>query len=254
VSLTLDTTRALAESRRVASVLARDLNPPSLPSLTGVDFATYYRVAFEQEALGGDFYDVHGADQEWTAVVGDVCGKGVDAAVLNGRVRQSVRTAALVDRSPAAVLDLVNRVLIAEAQETFVTAVCVRGRREADRLRLDLAAAGHPAPWVVRRDGAVEQIPVNGVVLGLLDDGDYTDVSVDLAPGETLVLYTDGVLEAPGRRDRFGDARLREVLEAAGPADVSAIVEGIAVALSGHLGDRPHDDIAILAIQPGAAE
>lgn len=252
VSITLDTTRALADSRRVATVLSRDLNPPSLPGLAGVDFATYYRVAFEQEALGGDFYDVHGDDDAWTAVVGDVCGKGVDAAVLTGRVRQSVRTAALVDRSPARILDLVNRVLVADREETFVTAVCVRGRRTAEGLHLDLAAAGHPAPWVVRRDGSVEQVPVTGVVLGLLEDGDYRDVGIDLAPGETLVLYTDGVLEAPGRHDRFGEPRLRDVLAAAGPASASAVVEGVAMALSAHLGDRPHDDIAILALQPDA--
>jgi serine phosphatase RsbU (regulator of sigma subunit) len=250
VSITLDTTRALAESRRVASVLARDLNPPRMPELDGVRFASYYRVAIEQEALGGDFYDVHGTAEDWTAVVGDVCGKGVDAAVLTGRVRQSVRTAALVDRSPAKVLDLVNRVLIAEGNETFVTALCVRGRRTDAGLHLDLTSAGHPRPWVVRRDGSVEQVDVTGLVLGLLEDGRYVEVGVDLAPGETLVLYTDGVPEAPGKRDRFGDQRLRDVLAAAGPCEAAAVVEGIAVALSNHLGDRPHDDIAILAIQP----
>ena len=133
VAVTLDTTRALAESRRVAAVLSRELTPPSLPPLSGVEFATYYRVAFEQEALGGDFYDVHGDDDEWTVVVGDVCGKGVEAAVLTGKVRQSVRTAALVDRDPARVLSLVNRVLVADADETFVTAVCARGRLSATR-------------------------------------------------------------------------------------------------------------------------
>ncbi|MGZ4438062.1 MAG: PP2C family protein-serine/threonine phosphatase [Nocardioidaceae bacterium] len=251
ISVTLDTTRALAESRRVASVLARDLNPPELPRLEGVSFASYYRVAIEQEALGGDFYDVHGSADDWTAVVGDVCGKGVDAAVLTGRVRQSVRTAAIVDRAPARVLDLVNRVLVAEGQETFVTAICARGRRTEHGLHLDLASAGHPRPWVVRRDGRVEQVDVSGLVLGLLDDGRYTEVAVDLAPGETLVLYTDGVPEAPGKRERFGDDRLRDVLAVSGAADAAAVVEGIAVALSTHLGDRPHDDIAILAIQPG---
>jgi sigma-B regulation protein RsbU (phosphoserine phosphatase) len=251
ISITLDTTRALAESRRVANVLSRDLNPPQLPRLEGVRFASYYRVAIEQEALGGDFYDVHGTDEDWTVVVGDVCGKGVDAAVLTGRVRQSARTAALVDRSPGAVLGLVNRVLVAEGQETFVTSVCVRGRRTDNGLHLDIASAGHPKPWIVRADGSVEQVDVHGIVLGLLDEGRYDEVEVDLAPGETLVLYTDGVPEAPGKRDRFGDSRLHDVLALAGPADAAAVVEGIAVALSAHLGDRPHDDIAILAVQPG---
>lgn len=253
LSVILDTTRALAESRRVAAVLSRDLNPPRVPQMHGARFATYYRVAIEQEALGGDFYDVHGSAEDWTAVVGDVCGKGVDAAVLTGRVRQSVRTAALVDRSPASILDLVNRVMIAEGQETFVTALCVRGQYDGERLHLTLSSAGHPRPWVVRRNGTAEQVEVTGVVLGLLDAAGYTETVVDLEPGETLVLYTDGVVEAPGRRDRFGDARLHDVLAAVGPADASAVVESIAVALSAHLGDRAHDDIAILAIQPSEA-
>ena len=249
VAVTLDTTRALAESRRVASVLSRDLNPPTLPVLTGVEFATYYRVAFEQEALGGDFYDVHGDDDEWTAVVGDVCGKGVEAAVLTGKLRQAVRTAALVDRDPAAVLRLANLVLLADSEETFVTAVCARGRRIGDVVRLDVASAGHPEPVVVRRDGTVEQVPVSGTVLGLLNDTTYTSVQVDLAEGETCVFYTDGVPEAPGHRSRFGDDRMREVLEQTGPCHAKAQVESVAVALSAHLGGRAHDDIAILAIQ-----
>jgi hypothetical protein len=249
VAVTLDTTRALAESRRVAAVLSRDLAPPTLPALAGVEFATYYRVAFEQEALGGDFYDVHGDDEAWSAVMGDVCGKGVEAAVLTGKVRQSVRTAALVDRDPAKVLELANRVLLADASESFVTAVCSRGRRVGDVLRLEVAAAGHPGPLVVRADGAVEEVPVAGTVLGLLPDIRYTSVTVDLAPGETCLFYTDGVPEAPGHRERFGDDRLRQVLAATGACDVRAQVESVAMELSAHLRDRAHDDIAILAVQ-----
>lgn len=249
VAIALDATRALAESRRVAGVLARDLHPRELPGLAGVRFGSYYRVAVETEALGGDFYDVHGGADDWTAVMGDVCGKGVTAAALTGRVRQSVRTAALVDRSPAFVLDLVNRALIADGEETFVTAVCVRGRRDGDALLLDLATAGHPRPWLVRHDGTLEPVPTAGVVLGLLDDPGYTDLTVRLEAGDTLLLYTDGVPEAPGRRERFGDERLRDVLAATGAADAAVLVEAVAVAVSRHLGDRQHDDIAILAVQ-----
>jgi serine phosphatase RsbU (regulator of sigma subunit) len=252
VAVTLDTARALAESRRVAAVLSRDLTPPRLPELAGVEFATYYRVAFEQEALGGDFYDVHGGDDEWTAVVGDVCGKGVEAAVLTGRVRQAVRTGALVDRDPAQVLRLANRVLVADSDETFVTAVCARGRRVGDVLHLDIAAAGHPEPLVVRRDGSVEQVPASGTVLGLLEDTAYTSVHLELAEGETCLFYTDGIAEAPGHRTRFGDERMREVLRATGPCHVTAQVESVAVALSAHLRGRAHDDIAILAVQASA--
>jgi sigma-B regulation protein RsbU (phosphoserine phosphatase) len=248
VAVALDTTRALAESRRVATILTRGLNPSALPTIDGVELATYYRVAMQQEALGGDFYDVHGSSEDWTAIVGDVCGKGAEAAMLTGRVRQSVRTAALVDRDPARVLELTNRVMLIDSDDTFVTALCARGRPADGGLHLDFASAGHPEPLVVRADGTVESVPVAGTVLGLLDQS-YETTSVRLAHGETAVLFTDGVLEAPGPRDRFGDQRLREVLERTGPVSPAAVVDSIALTLSGHLGDRPHDDIAVLAIQ-----
>ncbi len=249
VSVTLDTTRALADSRRVARVLSRDLNPPTLPTLTGVESAAYYRVAFEHEALGGDFYDVHGDPDDWTAVMGDVCGKGVEAAVLTGKVRQTVRTAALVDRDPGRVLELTNRVLLADGGDTFVTMVCARGRLVGDTLRLEVATAGHPAPLVVRADGSVEQPLVTGTALGLLPGTPYASVTVDLAPGETCLFHTDGVTEASGHRGRFGDDRLHQVLVDTGACDVRAQVESVAVAVSAHLRDRAHDDIAILALQ-----
>jgi hypothetical protein len=249
VAVTLDATRAMADSRRVAAVLSRDLDPPTMPTLAGVEMVSYYRVAFEHEAVGGDFYDVHGDDDDWTVVMGDVCGKGVEAAVLTGKVRQTVRTAALVDRDPAAVLALSNQVLVADGVDTFVTTVCGRGRLDGDDLLLDVAAAGHPSPLVVRRDGTVEDVAVSGTVLGLLPGSGYTPVHLRLAPGETCLFYTDGVTEAVGRRSRFGEDRLREVLEGIGSCDAGAQVEALAVALAAHLQDRPHDDIAILAVQ-----
>lgn len=245
----LDTTRILAESRRVGRVLARDLAPPRLPEASGVRFATYYRVAFDEEALGGDFYDVHGSDDDWTAVVGDVCGKGVEAAVLTGRVRQAVRTAALVDRSPSRILDLVNRVLVADGGDTFVTAVCARVRARGERLLLDVAAAGHPEPYLLRRDGGLEPLPAKGTVLGLFPDNDYRDMQVELRPGDAVLFYTDGVVEAPGFSERYGEERLHRLLQRTPREDVTAVVEMVAVSLSDHLGDRPHDDIAVLGVQ-----
>jgi hypothetical protein len=252
LGVTLDATRALAESRRVARVLSRDLVPPRLPDLPGVAFGSYYRVAFEHEALGGDFYDVHGGPDDWTAVIGDVCGKGAEAAVLTGRVRQAVRTAALVDRTPSRVLHLVNQVLVSEGEGTFVTAACVRVRRTDAGLSMDLSVAGHPEPYVVRADGRVEQVAAHGTVLGILEDIDYDDVHLELAPGDSCVLYTDGVLEAPGVHERFGDERLREALATLPHAAVTTLVERVAMAVSEHLGERPHDDIAILAVQHDA--
>ena len=252
VAAALDTTRAMADSRRVASAMTVDLNPPTLLDRPGVGFASYYRVAFEQEALGGDFYDVHGdpdPDGDWTLVMGDVCGKGVEAAVLTGKVRPIVRTAAMVDRDPAAVLSLTNRVLTQDTSGRFVTAVCARGSRVGDRLRLDIATAGHPGPFVVRADGSVEEVQVSGAVLGVFDETSYSSTGVELAVGETCLFFTDGVAEARGRHERFGEHRIRSVLETTGAQEAAVQVDSLALAVSTHLRDRAHDDIAVLAVQ-----
>jgi len=254
LAVTLDATRNLADSRRVAGVLSRDLAPPSLPSMPGARLAKYYRVAFEHEALGGDFYDIHGEPDDWTAVVGDVCGKGVEAAVLTGRVRQAVRTAALVDRSPAQVLDLVNRVLVSDGDGTFVTALCARVRRRGDDLVLSVSAAGHHPPLLLRAGGGLEAVPAEGTVLGLFDTHDYDEVEVVLHPGDSCLFFTDGVLEAPGLDEQFGEERLRSVLDGAPREDVNTVVESIAMTLAEHVGDRAHDDIAILGIQNEPAQ
>lgn len=252
LSVTLDATRNLADSRRVAGVLSRDLAPPRLPDMPDARLATYYRVAFEHEALGGDFYDVHGDPDDWTAVLGDVCGKGVEAAVLTGRVRQAVRTAALVDRSPAHVLDLVNRVLVSEGEGTFVTAVCARVRRRDEHLVVSVAAAGHPPPYVLRSGGGVERVEAEGTVLGLFDTHGYDETDVVLEPGDSCLFFTDGVLEAPGFTEQFGEERLHEVLVHAPHSDVNAVVEAVAMRLADHVGDRAHDDIAVLGLQNAA--
>lgn len=251
---TIDATRVLSESRRVAGVLSRALVPPHLPDRRGARLAAYHRVAYEHEALGGDFYDVHGSDDDWIAVVGDVCGKGVEAAVLTGKVRQTVRTAALVDRDPGRILDLSNRVLVNEGDGTFVTAVCARFRIDGDRLQVEVAAAGHPAPYVLRSNGGLEQVEVRGTVLGLFEDNDYRVVTFTLDPGDSCLLFTDGVPEAPGLRDRFGEDRLHQTLAEAPRTHVSAIVEALALTLTNHLGDRPHDDIAILGVQNSGSD
>lgn len=249
VAVSLDATRNLADSRRVAGVLSRDLAPPSLPDMPGARLAKYYRVAFEHEALGGDFYDVHGPEDDWTAVLGDVCGKGVEAAVLTGRVRQAVRTAALVDRSPSKVLDLVNRVLVSEGEGTFVTAVCTRVRPRGADLVVSVAAAGHPPPYVLRADGSLDVVEAEGTVLGLFDTHGYDETEVVLGPGDTCLLFTDGVLEAPGYDEQFGEERFHQVLLRAPRGDVGAVVENVAMTLAQHVGDRAHDDIAILGVQ-----
>jgi hypothetical protein len=252
IAVGLDATLVVAESRYVASVLRRSLAPVEVPRIEGLDIATFYRVAHQSEDVGGDFFDIFGPTDDVTLLCGDVAGKGVEAAVSAKRIRNAVRTASMVDRSPAWVLGLVNRVLASEADsysERMATAVCARLRREGDTVRVDLANAGHPPMLVVRADGTVEDVDAAGVALGLLDTGEYAETCESLGPRDTVVLYTDGVTEARGVDDMFGEERLRRLLATVAGLPAQAVVEAIAVAVHDHLGERRHDDIAVVAVQ-----
>ena len=252
IAVGLDATLVVAESRYVASVLRRSLAPTDLPKVPGLTLATYYRVAHQSQELGGDFLDIHGPEDDLILLCGDVAGKGVEAAVHAKRIRNAVRTASLVDRSPSAILGLTNRVLVSEAEEFsegMATGVCARLRPEGGTMRVDLANAGHPAALLIRADGTVEEVVADGVALALIDNNTYADTELTLHPRDTLLVHTDGVTEARGVDDLFGDRRLRDCLRGLGGLPPSAIIESIAVAVSDHLGERAHDDIAVFAAQ-----
>ena len=175
VSVALDANLVVAESRHVASVLRQTMMPTTSRSVPYLDTAVFLRVAHEHEELGGDFYDIHGEDDDLTVLLGDVAGKGVEAAVHAKRIRNAVRTASHVDRDPAWILGLVNRVLCSEAEElseVISTAVCARLRPGPDTLAVEIANAGHPPALVLRSDGTVETVAAEGVALALLDEHD----------------------------------------------------------------------------------
>lgn len=252
IAVGLDTNLLIAESQYVASVLRRSLAPSEPPEIPGLGVATYYRVAHQSEQVGGDFIDAFERHDDVLVLCGDVAGKGVEAAVAAKRIRNAVRTASMVDTRPDWILELVNRLLLAEAgaeSEQLATVVLARLRREGDRTEVRLANAGHPAAHVVRADGALDPIAPSGVALALIDRVEYDQVTTVLEPGDTLVLHTDGVTEARGGDDLFGEERLRAQLRRVAALPPSAMVESVAVQVSEHIGDRVHDDIAIMAVQ-----
>ena len=252
VAMGLDSTLVLAESRHVAAVLRQSLAPEALPRVPHLDIDAFYRVAHQSEALGGDVVDMHGPDDDLVLLCGDVSGKGVTAAVHAKRIRNACRTASHIRREPGWILGLVNEVLCSEADpfsESLATAVCARLRPDDGRLRVDVASAGHPPALVVRVDGSVEEVDASGPSLALLEGSEYAASTLHLLPGETVVFYTDGVTEAHGAADLFGDQRLLDLLGTLAGLSAHAITESLAVAVSDHLGDRPHDDIALLAVR-----
>ncbi|MFI7303641.1 SpoIIE family protein phosphatase [Micromonospora aurantiaca] len=247
------------EQAHLARVLQNSLLPPELPRLRGMTLAGGYRAAGDSLRIGGDFYDLFPTGDGGLFALGDVCGKGVGAAVLTGRVRQSLQTLRLVEQRPRELLELLNRALLdapdAARRAQFTTLLLGALRREPDGgLLVRLAGGGHPSPLVVRAGGGVETVRVGGMPVGALTDARFAGTEVRLAPGDLLLAYTDGVTEArggPTEPAMFGDARLRQALATGTGLPPAALVERVLQLVDEWLDGQPHDDIAMLAVAAG---
>ena len=243
-----------AEQSAITDLLMRDLLPPVPHALAGIEFAGRYRAAFDTDRVGGDFYDVHPADDERAetlAVLGDVCGKGLEAAVLTGKIRTTLRALLPMADDHQRMLRLLNDALLSADSTRFATLVLVSAVRDGADVRLRLTAAGHLPPLVVRRDGAVEEVGTRGTLVGVLPSMRSTTAEVTLTAGDMCLLYTDGITEARGGPlggEMFGEHRLRAALAECGDLPAEATVERIQMLAMQWAGARSHDDMAVLAI------
>lgn len=250
----LSAARLYSEQAAITATLMRELLPPKLGSVHGVEYGGGYRAAKEQERVGGDFYDVHpGADttEETLVVLGDVAGKGLEAAVLTGKIRNTLHALLPLAGDHQHLLDLLNSALLTSHHTRFVTLVLASVRRHAGRVRIRLTSAGHPAPLVVRADGSVTEVPARGSLVGVLPRVKATTVEVVLAPGESCLLYTDGITEARGGPlgdELFGERRLRRALADCAGMPAEAVVERVQMLVGQWLGPARHDDMATVAI------
>ena len=189
----LDNARLYGERDYVADTLQRSLPPLSLAEVPGVSIGVAYRPAGDGPQVGGDFYDVfETADEEW-AVRSATSAVRARSGRDHGPVCYTIRTAALHESRPSAILSTLNEALLRQTSESrFCTACQVRMRRRGDRLRLTVACGGHRLPLILRADGSLEAAGVPGTLLGFFPDPTLTDRVADLAPGDTVVLYTDG--------------------------------------------------------------
>ncbi|WP_327038601.1 PP2C family protein-serine/threonine phosphatase [Micromonospora maris] len=246
------------EQAHLARVLQNSLLPPELPGIVGMDVAGGYRAAGDSLRIGGDFYDVLPTDGGALFALGDVCGKGVGAAVLTGRVRQSLQTLRLVEQRPLALLRLLNQALLdmsdAARRSQFTTLLLGTLRREPEGgLRIRVAGGGHPAPLVVHADGTVTSVRVGGMPAGALPDARFTDVDLRLPPGSVLFAHTDGVTEArggPHGAEMFGERRLRQALSSGAGLPPAALVDRVLRLVDEWSAGQRHDDIAMLAVTP----
>ena len=212
-SVAIAKTEAYTRERHIAQVLQRSLLPAALPNIPGMAAAVRFIAAGEGIEVGGDFYDLFGiADGGVAALIGDVCGKGPEAASVTALARHTLRAAAVYERRPSAVLTLLHRAL-REARDDgrFCTVAYGELRPVADGGALmRLACGGHPLPLVLRAGGAVEPVGKLGTLLGADVEPVLSDVEVELRGGDLLVLYTDGVTEVrAGRRGALRPRRSR---------------------------------------------
>ncbi|MFE0593678.1 PP2C family protein-serine/threonine phosphatase [Micromonospora echinospora] len=254
----LATADLYGEQTHLARVLQTSLLPPELPDIPGVSLAGGYRAAGDSLRIGGDFYDVSVTPDGGTFALGDVCGKGVGAAVLTGRVRQSLQTLRLVEPRPLELMALLNRALFDAPEATrrsqFTTLLLGTFTVEPDgALCLRVAGGGHPSPLVVGVDGGVRPATVGGMPVGALGSARFVETRIRLAPGELLLAYTDGVTEArggPGVLEMFGEARLGQALASGAGLPPRAMIDRVLQLVDEWLDGQSQDDIAMLAIAP----
>jgi serine phosphatase RsbU (regulator of sigma subunit) len=252
IASSIENLRLSTLQREIAATLQASLLPPTLPDIPGVDVAVRYWPAGEGVDVGGDFYDVFAVDNDhWAVVMGDVCGTGPSAAATTGLARHTLAGAVWLGLGPEEVLRHLNTTLRRRGIDTFLTIAYGYLQPTAGGIRLSLAIGGHPLPAIVRSDGTVEPGGSRGTLLGMLDDIKVTSTEHLLAPGDTLVLYTDGVTDVPPPHDLTAEA-FRELvgLAARGAPDVDAVAERIRDELAKILPiEQRSDDIALLVLR-----
>lgn len=240
--------RLYTAQERVAQTLQASLLPDRLPEVPGWEVHAAYQAGERGADVGGDFYDIVPVESGHLVVLGDVTGKGVEAAALTSLVRHSARMAARFDASPARVLARVNNVLWEQSRLSLVTVVCALVETDEDRARITIASAGHPLPLLRRPGAAPDPLGDHGVLLGVGGEEGWNETSVTVAGGDTLLFYTDGVTETPGAAARFGELRLREAMARAGDGPVALLAE-IERSLREFQAGETLDDRAMLALR-----
>ena len=250
--LAIDNARLYSERDHVARALQSSLLPPSLPDIPARRVTARYRAAGEGNEVGGDFYHVFQVDERaWWFVIGDVSGKGPEAAAIAGLARHTLRALGLQERSPSRLLTTLHEtLLLGEGHGEFCTVCCAllatdrAGRDALDRVR-GSSAADHPPRRRQRRgrDAAAARCS------GCRSSSRSWSTRSMLGPGDIVVLYTDGVTEAHHRNQQlFGEERLIEVIRRA-DNDVDSVADDILAAVTDYGPAEPRDDVAVVVVQ-----
>jgi len=255
VALALDNARLYSEQRQTTNALQRSLLPPELPDIPGIELAAGYEAAGEGNEVGGDFYDVFEAmPGRWRFAIGDVCGKGPEAAAVTGLTRHALRILAREGHDVPTVLERLNSLIVDEGTRArFITLIhgeLIPAPGPGEPAVIFLVCAGHPPPLVLRSDGAVETAAGSQPLLGVLDRVTFGQATIRLSPGDVLLCVTDGVTE---RRSagRFldDDDGLRDLLGECSELNAGSVVARILREVREFGSDPPADDLALLVFR-----
>ena len=248
-AVAVDNARLATSRLEVARTLQRSLLPETLPTIEGWEIAAMYRPAGAQDEIevGGDFYDFYQAGDGWIVLVGDVTGKGVQAAAVTSLVRHGARFLAKQHDSPGAILSLLDEALREHGGLWLCSALCLRLHADG----AEISSAGHPPPLIVRLDGRLQEIAATGPILGAWSDSTWRDYAVTVGPDETLLIYTDGITDARADHERFGIKRLRRVLRRNATKSPNALLSELGAALDQFQDQTQSDDTVMLALRRG---
>jgi serine phosphatase RsbU (regulator of sigma subunit)/anti-sigma regulatory factor (Ser/Thr protein kinase) len=253
-ALAIENARIHAERRRIAHTLQQSLLPPVLPVVDGIGIAAEYVPTGDDADVGGDFYDVVPLpDSRWLVVIGDVSGKGVQAAAVTGLVRDVIRVLVGDGKPLPEVLARLNKTLVERGGGRYCTlALAAVGQSPDGRLDVTLHLAGHDRPVLVQGDGRTSFVGTGGTALGLLDSIATPSIDVPLSPGDSLIFYTDGVTERRRGRELFGLERLRAAAAPLAGYSADVVAARLRSTAIGFSVEPPRDDIAILVLRNDA--
>jgi sigma-B regulation protein RsbU (phosphoserine phosphatase) len=246
-AVAVENSRLHTKLAHVAETLQQSLRPRELPLIPGWELASLYLPAQDEARIdvGGDFYEFYAHEEIHFALIGDVTGKGIAAASMTALMRHGARVAVSAEPRPAAILGRLDEALRQQTEPSLCTALCLAIHPD----HVAISSAGHPSAVQAGPDGAVRQTPAPGPLLGAFADAAWVDERIQVAPGELLVLYTDGVTETTGADDRFGTERLLALVAehaAEGPAALLAALERSLLAFRS---GPERDDVAALALR-----
>ena len=246
-AVALDNARLYEQQRDIAGILQGALVPRELIEVPGADVAARHRAGMAGTEVGGDFYDLFEVGGHWMLVVGDVCGKGPEAAALTALARHTVRATARL--GPAGAVARVHEAIQDSGEHTYCTLCCAELRPGPDGIEAAVTTAGHPEPWVVGADGAVRRLEVTGPLVGALDDPVFAAQELVLESGALLFICSDGIPEARHNGEFFGDHRVEALLSGIAHERPAAMLERLEQEVIRFVEGSPRDDLAMFALR-----